>query len=179
MGYRISEVVLDEKAVRDGVSRLARAIDRDLGGKPVLLVGVLKGSVFFLCDLARQIHSPVSLDFLRASSYGARTRSSGRVRVADRGSVDPEGRDVILVEDIVDTGRTVEKTLELLRARKPRSLKVCALLRKRKRAAMAVSIDYLGFDIDDRFVVGYGLDLAEAHRNLPYVAAIEETKGDS
>ena len=179
MGHRISEVVLDESAVREGVIRLAQAIDRDLAGRPALLVGVLKGSVFFLCDLARRIRAPIALDFLRVSSYGEGTRSSGDVRIVGDLAEDIGGRDVILVEDIVDSGATLRRILELLRSRNPKSLKVCALLRKRISGAEPVPVDYLGFEIDDRFVVGYGLDLAEAHRNLPYVAAIEQTKGDS
>ena len=154
--------------------RLAGEIDRDLAGRPVLLVGVLKGSVFFLCDLARRLRSPVTIDFLQVSSYGASTASSGNVRMTRDLSIDVAGRHVVVVEDVVDTGRTLGKILDLLRARQPASLRVCALLRKKVAAAAPAPVDYLGFEIDDRFVVGYGLDLAEAYRNLPYVAAIEE-----
>jgi hypoxanthine phosphoribosyltransferase len=179
VGHQISEVILEESAVREGVERLADAIDRDLGGRPALLVGVLKGSIFFLCDLARKIRAPITLDFLRVSSYGSSTRSSGEVRLVGDLPADISGRDVIVVEDIVDSGRTLRKILELLRARNPRSLKVCALLRKRVAGAEPVPVDYLGFEIEDRFVVGYGLDLAEAHRNLPYVAAVSETQDET
>ena len=182
MGHRISGVVLGEGAIREAVGRLAAEIDRDLAGKPAVLVGVLKGSLFFLCDLARLVRSPVTLDFLRVSSYGTGTLSSGEARLLDDLSSDIAGRDVIVVEDIVDTGLTLRKVLDVLRARGPRSLRVCALLRKKIAGADPVPVDYLGFEIEDRFVVGYGLDLAEAHRNLPYVAAVEETtdgtKGD-
>jgi len=179
VGHQISEVVLEESAVREGVERLAGEIDRDLGGRPALLVGVLKGSIFFLCDLARRIRAPITLDFLRVSSYGSGTISSGEVRLVGDLPDDVGGRDVIVVEDIVDSGRTLRRILELLRGRNPRSLKVCAFLRKRVPGAEPVPVDYLGFDIEDRFVVGYGLDLAEAHRNLPYVAAVEETKDET
>jgi len=178
LGYRISEVLLDERAVREGVARLAAAIDRDFAGRPALLVGVLKGSVFFLCDLARLIRTPVTLDVLQVSSYGTGIRPAGNVRMVQDLSVDVGGRDVIVVEDIVDTGRTLRKTLDLLQTRNPKSLKVCALLRKRVAGVNPVSLDYVGFEIEDRFVVGYGLDHAEGYRNLPYVAALEETKGE-
>lgn len=179
MGYQISEVVLEEEALREGVTRLAAEIDRDLEGRPALLVGVLKGSVFFLCDLARRIRAPITIDFIQVSSYGTGTRSSGNVQMIYDLSTDVAGSDVIVVEDIVDTGRTLRKILELLHTRNPRSLKICALLRKTVAGAERVPVDYLGFEIADRFVVGYGLDCAEAFRNLPYVAAIKETKGES
>ena len=156
-----------------GVSRLAGEIDRDRGGGPVLLVGVLKGSVFFLCDLARRIRSPVLIDFLQVSSYGSATRSSGNVRMVRDLQIDVAGRDVVIVEDIVDTGRTLRRILDLLASREPATLKVCALLRKRIAGRADIPVDYLGFEIDDRFVVGYGLDLAERFRNLPYVAALK------
>ncbi len=174
MSHSISDVLLDEKALRDGVARLAGELDRDLGGRPVLLVGVLKGAVFFLADLARRVRSPVTLDFLRVSSYGAEMRSSGNLRVIDDLSTEIAGREVIVVEDIVDTGRTLLGILDRLAARNPKSLKVCALLRKKTAVAAAVPVDYLGFEIPDRFVVGYGLDCAEEFRNLPYIAAIDE-----
>ena len=139
----------------------------------MLLVGILKGSVFFLCDLARRMRSPVLIDFLQVSSYGGGTRSSGNVRMIRDLQLDVAGRDVVVVEDIVDTGRTLRKILELLASREPATLKVCALLRKRAASGRVIPVDYLGFEIDDRFVVGYGLDLAERFRNLPYVATLE------
>ena len=152
---------------------MAAGIDTDLDGRPVLLVGILKGSVFFLCDLARQLRSPVTIDFLQVSSYGEGTRSSGNVRVVRDLSTDVAGRNVVVVEDVVDTGRTLEKIVAMLRDRGPATLRVCALLRK----PGAPPVDYVGFEIEDRFVVGYGLDVAERYRNLPYVAAVEE-EGD-
>lgn len=139
----------------------------------MLLVGILKGSVFFLCDLARRMRSPLTIDFLQVSSYGNETRSSGNVRVVRDLSVDVAGRHVVVVEDVVDTGRTLERVLAMLRDRGPVSLRVCSFLRKPGGPA----VDYVGFDIEDRFVVGYGLDVAEEYRNLPYVAEIEEGEG--
>ncbi len=137
-------------------------------------MGILKGSVFFLCDLARRLRSPVSIDFLQASSYGAGMRSSGSAAVVRDLATDVAGRHVVVVEDVVDTGRTLERVVGMLRERGPESLRVCALLRK----PGAPTADYVGFEIEDRFVVGYGLDLAERYRNLPYVAAIEEEGDD-
>jgi len=166
--------VISAEDLAAGVSRLAGEIDRDRGGDPVLLVGILKGSVFFLCDLARRMRSPVQIDFLQVSSYGPATRSSGNVRMVRDLQIDVAGRHVVIVEDIVDTGRTLRQILDLLAHREPASLKVCALLRKRVAGRPDIPVDYLGFEIDDRFVVGYGLDLAERFRNLPYVAAVEE-----
>ena len=154
------------------MARLAEAIDADLAGRPVLLVGVLKGSIFFLSDLARRLRGPVTIDFLQASSYGAAHRSSGNVRMVGDLAIDVTGRHVVVVEDVVDSGRTLSKILALLRTRSPATLRVCALLRKRG-APSDPPVDWVGFEIDDRFVVGYGLDLAEEYRNLPYVAAIE------
>ncbi|HET7451902.1 MAG TPA: hypoxanthine phosphoribosyltransferase [Thermoanaerobaculia bacterium] len=170
---KISDVVLSEAQLAAAVQRLAAAIDADLQGRPVLLVGILKGSVFFLCDLARSLRAPVAIDFLQVSSYGRGTRSSGNVRMVRDVGIDVAGRNVVIVEDIVETGRTIGKILALLRTRAPATLRVCALLRKRG-APPDSPVDYVGFEIDDRFVVGYGLDCAEEYRNLPYVAAIEE-----
>jgi len=161
---------LSAEAIAGAVARLAGEIDRDLAGRPLLLVGVLKGAVFFLCDLARRLRSPLEIDFLQVSSYGRGTRSSGNVRLVRDLAIDVAGRDVVIVEDVVDSGATLRRTLDLLATRRPATLRVCALLRK--RSAAGVPVDYLGFDIPDRFVVGYGLDLAERYRNLPYVAAV-------
>ena len=158
------------------MGRIAAAVDADLRGRPVLLVGVLTGSVFFLCDLARRIVSPVIIDFLQVSSYGDGTRSSGNVRTVRDLSIDVAGKHVLVVEDVVDTGGTLGKILEMLAARSPASLRTCALLRKRIPGAAEIAVDYVGFDIDDRFVVGYGLDLAERFRNLPYVATLERSR---
>jgi hypoxanthine phosphoribosyltransferase len=175
--HEISEIVISAEHIAGAVDRLARQIDGDLRGAPALLVGVLKGSVFFLCDLARRMRSPVVLDFLQVSSYGGGTRSSGDVRMISDLSIDVAGRHVIVVEDIVDSGGTLAKIRGMLSARGPASLRVCALLRKSVAGAAAIPVEYLGFEIDDRFVVGYGLDLAERFRNLPYVAALKKEGG--
>jgi hypoxanthine phosphoribosyltransferase len=173
---KIGAVCLEQPELEQGVARLAAALDRDLAGRTAILVGILKGSVFFLCDLAKRMGSPVEIDFLQVSSYGTGTRSSGNVQLLRDLSLDVAGRDVVIVEDIVDTGRTLKKIVEILATRKPRSIKICALLRKRIEGNDAVPVDYLGFEIGDRFVVGYGLDFAERYRNLPYVAFLEEDK---
>jgi hypoxanthine phosphoribosyltransferase len=176
LSHDVSEILIGSDEIRRAVGRLAAEVDRDLDGRPGLLVGVLKGGAFFLCDLARAMRSPVAIDFLRVSSYGAGTRSSGNVQVVHDLSVDIAGKDVVLVEDIVDSGATLAHILELLATRKPRTLKVCTMLRKNLAGARAVPVDYVGFEIEDRFVVGYGLDFAESYRNLPHVAVLREEK---
>ncbi|MGH3090457.1 MAG: hypoxanthine phosphoribosyltransferase, partial [Rubrobacteraceae bacterium] len=161
---KLGRTLIDETALDEGVARLASEVDRDQAGRPVLLVGILKGSIFFLCDLAKRMRTPVTLDFLQVSSYGAGTRSSGNVRLVRDLTTDVAGREVLIVEDIVDTGRTLQKIIELLATRKPASVKVCALLKKKIPGNDDIAVDYLGFTIDDHFVVGYGLDCAEAYR---------------
>jgi hypoxanthine phosphoribosyltransferase len=171
---KLGKTLIGTGELEEGISRLAAEIDRDQAGRPVLLVGILKGSVFFLCDLAKKLKTtPVSLDFLQVSSYGSGTRSSGNVRLVRDLSTDVAGRDVVIVEDIVDTGRTLHKIIEILGTRNPKSVKICALLKKKVPGAIAVPVDYLGFNIDDHFVVGYGLDYAEAYRNLPFIGILE------
>lgn len=170
---RLGRTLIGTPALDEGVARLAAEVDRDQGGRPLLLVGILKGSIFFLCDLAKRMKTPVTLDFLQVSSYGSGTRSSGNVRLVRDLTTDVAGRDVLIVEDIVDTGRTLQKIIEMLGTRRPASVKVCALLKKRIPGNEEIRVDYLGFTIDDHFVVGYGLDCAEAYRNLPYIAILE------
>ena len=171
---KLGKTLIGTGELEDGIARLASEIDRDQGGRPVLLVGILKGSVFFLCDLAKKLKTtPVSLDFLQVSSYGSGTKSSGNVRLVRDLSTDVAGRDVVIVEDIVDTGRTLHKIIEILGTRHPKSVKICALLKKKVSGALEVPVDYLGFTIDDHFVVGYGLDYAEAYRNLPFIGILE------
>lgn len=170
---RLGQTLIDTPVLDEGVARLAREVDRDQAGRPLLLVGILKGSIFFLCDLAKRMTTPVTLDFLQVSSYGSGTRSSGNVRLVRDLTTDVAGRDVLIVEDIVDTGRTLQKIIEMLGTRRPASVKVCALLKKRIPGNEEIRVDYLGFTIDDHFVVGYGLDCAESYRNLPYIAILE------
>jgi hypoxanthine phosphoribosyltransferase len=170
---KLGRTLIDAGTLEDGISRIASEVDRDQDGRPVLLVGILKGSVFFLCDLAKKLKTPVSLDFLQVSSYGTGTRSSGNVRLVRDLSTDVAGREVVIVEDIVDTGRTLKKIVEILGTRHPKSVKICALLKKRIPGNEGIPVDYLGFTIDDHFVVGYGLDFAEAYRNLPFIGILE------
>jgi hypoxanthine phosphoribosyltransferase len=167
------KVLVDAETIQRRVSELARQIDADYQGTERLIcVGVLKGSVFFLVDLLKQLHIPVAVDFLQTSSYGAGT-SPGEVRIRKDLDLSIRGHDVLLVEDIVDTGYTLRTVLDLLRFRKARSVRLCALLDKASARAVEVPIDYCGFQIEDRFVVGYGLDFDEQYRNLPYVAYLE------
>ena len=155
------------------VSELGAEISRDYAGRSLLLVGVLKGAVFFLSDLMRFIEIPVEVDFMAVASYGSATDSSGVVRILKDLDVAIEGRDVLIVEDIVDSGLTLQYLVRNLGSRNPSTLEVCALLTKPERRKVDLPTRYVGFEIPDRFVVGYGLDYAERHRNLPYVAAFE------
>ena len=170
---KLGRTLIDAGTLEEGITRLASEMDRDQDGRPVLLVGILKGSVFFLCDLAKKMKTPVSLDFLQVSSYGSGTKSSGNVRLLRDLSTDVAGREVIIIEDIVDTGRTLHKIVEILGTRHPKSVKICALLKKRIPGNEGIRVDYLGFTIDDHFVVGYGLDFAESYRNLPFIGILE------
>ena len=165
----VAEVLLDPKQLQDRIGQLGRQISQDYAGKEPLFVGVLKGAAMFMMDLIRCVELPLAIDFMAVSSYGAATESSGVVRILKdlEGAID--GRDVILVEDIIDSGLTIAYVLDMLRRRGPASLKVCALLVKERAAAAGLSADYLGFTIPDKFVVGYGLDFDERYRNLPYV----------
>jgi hypoxanthine phosphoribosyltransferase len=176
---KLGPTLIDAGTLEEGISRLASEVDRDQNGRPVLLVGILKGSVFFLCDLAKKMKTPVSLDFLQVSSYGSGTKSSGNVRLVRDLSTDVAGREVIIVEDIVDTGRTLHKIVEILGTRHPKSVKICALLKKRIPGNEGIRVDYLGFTIDDHFVVGYGLDFAESYRNLPFIGILEPDGAES
>jgi hypoxanthine phosphoribosyltransferase len=157
------------------VRELGAEIARDYAGRNLVLVCVLKGSFVFASDLARSIDMPLRVDFLGVRSYGEGTESSGVVQITQDLSRPIEHEDVLLVEDIVDTGLTVAHLKDLLHTRAPASVKVCALLHKPARARVAVAIDYLGFTIEDKFVVGYGLDIGERYRNLPYIGILEAT----
>jgi hypoxanthine phosphoribosyltransferase len=167
------EALLSEQQLRDRVRALGRQITDDYAGKAPLLIGILKGAAMFMVDLIRVIDLPLQIDFMAVSSYGAATESSGVVRILKDLDTAIEGRDVMLVEDIIDSGLTIAYVLDMLRRRRPASLKVCALLVKDKAAAAGLKADYVGFTIPDKFVVGYGLDHAENYRNLPYVGVLE------
>jgi hypoxanthine phosphoribosyltransferase len=163
---------ISERRLQARVRALGRAIRADYEGRDLVLVGILKGSFIFMADLARAIRLPLTCDFMRVSSYGPQTVSSGRIRMEFDLSHPVAGKDVLLVEDIVDTGWTLDHVLRELKKKKPSSLKLAALLHKPARTRVDVPIDYLGFKIPDRFVVGYGLDFDGRYRNLPHVAVL-------
>ena len=169
----LGEVLVTAEDLQRRVIELGEEISRDYAGRSLLLIGVLKGAVFFLSDLMRYIDIPVEVDFMAVASYGSATDSSGVVRILKDLDAAIEDRDVLIVEDIVDSGLTLQYLLRNLGSRNPRTLEVCALLTKPERRKVDLPARYVGFEIPDRFVVGYGLDYAERHRNLPYVAVLE------
>jgi hypoxanthine phosphoribosyltransferase len=169
----VGEVLVTADELQRRVVELGAEISNDYAGRTLLLVGVLKGAVFFLSDLMRFIETPVEVDFMAVASYGSATDSSGVVRILKDLDASIEGRDVLIVEDIVDSGLTLQYLLRNLGSRNPRTLEVCALLTKPERRKVDLPTRYVGFEIPDRFVVGYGLDYAERHRNLPFVAVLE------
>jgi hypoxanthine phosphoribosyltransferase len=168
----IAEVLVPRDELAAKVDELAARITRDYEGRELLLVGVLKGAVFFMADLARRIDVPVALDFMAVSSYGLSTDSSGVVRILKDLDLEIAGRDVLIVEDIIDSGLTLSYLMKNLRSRKPASLEVCALLTKPSRRRIEIPCKYVGFEIPDKFVVGYGLDLADRFRTLDYIGVL-------
>ena len=166
-------VLLPEEEVDARIQEIGDQISRDYAGKQVHLVCVLKGGSFFMCELAKRISVPVSLDFMSVSSYGSDTKSSGVVKIVKDLDESLKDKDVLVVEDIVDSGRTLSYLLEMLRDRGPRSLRLCTLLDKPERRVVEVKVDYTGFQIPDQFVVGYGLDYDQRYRNLPYIGVVE------
>src|SRR3954447_18536920 len=170
----IGEILVQPDELRRKVADLGAAISRDYDGRDLLLVGVLKGALFFLSDLMRELSIPCEVDFMAVASYGSATDSSGVVRILKDLDASIEGRHVLIVEDIVDSGLTLQYLLRNLGARDPASLEVCALLTKPERRKAEVPIKYTGFEIPNRFAIGYGLDHGERFRNLPYVAALNE-----
>lgn len=170
----LSEILIDEESLRQRVHELGEEISRDYAGQELLLICILRGGLVFMVDLMRQISIPHGIDCMAVSSYTPGLRSSsGNVRLTLDLQTNIEGKHVLLVEDIVDSGRTLAHVLEMLRTRQPKSLKVCALLDKEERREVDVPIHYRGFSIADKFVFGYGLDLDEFHRNLPFVATVD------
>lgn len=169
-------VMISEEEVEKRIGELAEQISRDYEGQAVHLVCILKGSIFFTCELAKRLTIPVTLDFMSVSSYGDDTKSSGVVRLVKDLDEPLEGKDVIVIEDIIDSGRTLSYLLENLGSRNPKSLRLCTLLDKPDRRVRDVKVDYTGFEIPDEFVIGYGLDYAQRYRNLPYIGvmALEE-----
>jgi hypoxanthine phosphoribosyltransferase len=170
----IGEILVPAEDLKRRVLELAAEVSRDYLGKDLVLIGVLKGAVFFLSDLMRQLDVPCEVDFMAVASYGSATKSSGVVRILKDLDAVIEGRDVLIVEDIVDSGLTLQYLLRNLRGRNPRSLEVCALLIKPERRKVDLQTRYVGFEIPNRFAIGYGLDHAERYRNLPYVAALRQ-----
>ena len=166
-------VLLTEEDVDRRIQEIGDQISRDYEGRQVHLICVLKGGSFFMCELAKRITVPVSLDFMSVSSYGSETKSSGVVRIVKDLDEPLKGKDVIVVEDIVDSGRTLSYLLEMLKDRGPKSVKLCTLLDKPERRVVDVHVDYTCFQIPDEFVVGYGLDYDQRYRNLPYIGVVE------
>lgn len=172
MADKIS-VLIPEETVNAKIKELGEKISKDYAGKEVHLICILKGGVFFACELAKRISIPVSLDFMQVSSYGNATSSSGIVRIKKDLDDSMENKEVIIVEDIIDSGRTLHYLIPVLEKRNPASIRLCALLNKPERREVDVPIHYLGFDIPDKFVVGYGLDYAQKYRNLPFIGVVE------
>ncbi|WP_043615314.1 hypoxanthine phosphoribosyltransferase [Nonomuraea candida] len=172
MGNDLEKVLIAEDELQAKIKELAGRIDEDYAGKDVLLVGVLKGAVMVMADLARALHVPVQMDWMAVSSYGAGTKSSGVVRVLKDLDTDILNRHVLIVEDIIDSGLTLHWLLENLKSRNPASLEICAALRKPDAVKVAIDVKYVGFDIPNEFVIGYGLDYAERYRNLPFIGTL-------
>jgi hypoxanthine phosphoribosyltransferase len=168
----IGDVLVPAEDLKRRVAELGAEISRDYDGRDLVMVGVLKGAVLFLADLMRHLTIPCEIDFMAVSSYGSQTDSSGVVRILKDLDGSIEGRDTLIVEDIIDSGLTLQYLLRNLRARNPRSLEVCALLTKPERRRVELPVRYVGFEIPNRFAIGYGLDHAQRHRNLDYVAAL-------
>lgn len=166
-------VLISEEEVKKKIQEIAAKINEEYAGKELHVICILKGGVFFMCELVKHITVPVTHDFMSASSYGDGTVSSGMIKITKDLDSSIEGKEVLVVEDILDTGRTLHHLLELLRERKPKSLRLCTLLDKPDRRVIDVPVDYTGFTIPDLFVVGYGLDYAQHYRNLPYIGVIE------
>ena len=166
-------VLKSEEEVDARIQALGEQISRDYAGKEIYMIGILRGSVFFMCELAKRIDVPVMLDFMCVSSYGDSTKSSGNVRISKDVDGDIVGKDVLIVEDIIDSGHTLSKLKKVLQERHPDSVRMCTLLDKQERREVEVEVDYVGFSIPDEFVVGYGLDYAQKYRNLPYVGVVE------
>jgi hypoxanthine phosphoribosyltransferase len=170
----VGAVLIDEEALRSRIVDLGEEISKDYAGRDLLLVGVLKGAVFFMADLMRHLDVPCEIDFMAISSYGTATDSSGVVRILKDLDINIEARHVLIVEDIIDSGLTLSYLMRNLEARGPATLEVCALMTKPERRQIDVPVRYVGFEIPNEFVIGYGLDFAERYRNLPYVAVLAD-----
>lgn len=166
-------IMLSEEEVNQKIQQIGKQISEDYAGKQVHLVCVLKGGVFFMCELAKRITVPVSMDFMCVSSYGSETKSSGVVKIVKDLDEPLDNKDVLIVEDIIDSGRTLSYLIEMLKKRGPESIRVCTLLDKPERRVVDVNVDYTCFEIPDEFVIGYGLDYDQRYRNLPYIGVVE------
>lgn len=171
----IQEIILTPEAINDICSRIGAQITRDYWDKDLIVVGILKGASLFMSDLIRKIENPIQMDFMAVSSYGYSTESSGVVRILKDLDTSVEGKHVLIVEDIVDTGLTLKYLTENLATRKAKSVRICTLLDKPARRKVEITIDYCGLEVPDAFIVGYGIDYAERYRNLPYVAILRES----
>ena len=171
---QVGKILIDEETIMKRVAEMGAEITKDYQGKELVVIGILRGGVIFMSDLVKQIKLPLFMDFMAVSSYGMSTKSSGVVRILKDLNEDIEGKDVLIVEDIVDTGLTLHYLVDYIKSRKPKSVKVCCFLDKPSRRKIDVEVDYVGFQIPDKFVVGYGLDYAQKYRNLPYVSVLEE-----
>lgn len=172
--YKVTGKMFTEEQIREKVIELGKQIENDYKGEEILVVGILKGANVFTCDLIRQIDLDVKIDFMSVSSYGSGTESSGTVRILKDLDTDIKGRNVLIVEDIIDSGRTLSNLVKELQIREPKSLKLCTLLDKPSRRIVDVDVEYVGFEIEDKFIVGYGIDYAEKYRNLPYIGIVED-----
>ena len=166
-------VLLSEEEVNQRIKELGEQISKEFEGQDVHLICVLRGSTFFTCELAKRITVPVTIDFMQVSSYGSQTLSSGKIKIKKELEDPIMGRNVIVIEDIIDTGRTLSYLLNMLQEKEPSALRLCTLLDKPERRVVDVNVDYTGFEIPDEFVVGYGLDYAQKYRNLPYIGIVE------
>lgn len=172
MGEDLEKILITEDEISVRLTEIAAAIDRDYEGEEILVVGVLKGAVMVMADLARKIHTPLTMDWMAVSSYGSGTKSSGVVRILKDLETDLEGKHVLIVEDIIDSGLTLSWLKTNLESRGPESVQIATLLRKPDAATVDIHVGYVGFDIPNEFVVGYGLDYAEKYRNLPFVGTL-------
>ena len=168
------DVMISEEEIAKKVEELAKQIEKDYEGEQLLVVGILKGASVFVSDLIRKINLDVNIDFMSVSSYGNSTESSGSVKILKDLDVDIKGKNVLIVEDIIDSGLTLSNLTRELRARDPKSLTICTLLDKPQRRKVDIPVDYVGFVIEDKFIVGYGIDYAEKYRNLPYIGIVED-----
>ena len=171
----IDHILISEQQLKEKIAELGAQITEDYKGKDLLLVSILKGACVFLSDLMRKVDLPLAIDFMCVSSYAKGTVTQGRAKIIKDLDVDIAGKDVLIVEDILDSGVTLSHVMEILRSRKPASLRLCSLLEKPERHRVEVPLDYVGFVVPDEFVVGYGLDYAEEYRNLPYVGVLKES----